>query len=189
MKRILYPVLTAILIAIMVVYPAGAGGYKLSSATFSLGSLIATGTASGLGSTDWLVELDATGHGSVICVNNGNNPVPGQSSPKIDGKGTQAIPRSQITKNGKSPFDVTARPLEETPGYILDWQQGGCPNSNWTAFVDFVYWDQAVLSLVDPITFETVASYKYNCVTTRTGPRGNPDSTFDDGTVSCNQVP
>jgi hypothetical protein len=187
MKKILYPVFTAILIAVMLVSPAGAGGYKLSSA-FTLSSLLANGTATGLGKTDWLISLDASGSGAVVCVNNGTNPVPGQSSPHIDGSATQKLAAGDpLRKNGKSPFSMEAIPPEEAPGYTLDWQQGGCPNSNWTAFVDFVFWDHAVISLKDPLTLETVATFKYVCVTTRTGPRGDPNSTFDDGIVSCTE--
>jgi hypothetical protein len=186
MKKILYPVFTAILIAVMLVSSAGAGGYKLSSA-FTLGSLIANGFATGLGATDWKIALDASGTGAVVCVNNGSNPVPGQSAPRVDGKATQDIPKTQITKNGKASFSMKAVPPEEASGYTLDWVQGGCPNSNWTAYVDFVYWDHAVISLKDPLTLETVATFKYVCVTTRTGPRGDPNSTFDDGIVSCTE--
>ncbi|HEX5809019.1 MAG TPA: hypothetical protein VFY25_10170 [Anaerolineales bacterium] len=185
MKKILYPVCTAILIAVMLVSPAGAGGYKLSSA-FTLGSLIDNGVATGLGRTDWVIELLAEGRAAVVCVNHGSNPVPGQSSPRIEGKGTQDIPSSQVTKNGKAFFTVRAVPDEEL-NPVIAWDAGGCPNSNWTALVDFVYWDHAVVSLKDPLTLETVATFKYVCVTTRTGPRGDPNSTFDDGLVSCKE--
>jgi hypothetical protein len=195
MKKIVYPVLTAIFVATLLVSTAGAGGYKLSSSTsrtdaeFVLGSLITRGSVSGIGGTDWFMTLKADGHASVVCVNNGSNPVPGQSSPKVEGKATQKIPLSQITKNGKAPFNVEAKPLEETPGYVLTGLAGGCPNDNWSAYVDFVYWDHAVIRLLldpdDPTT--VVATWEYFCETTRTGPN-DTQSTFDDGMVSCRRV-
>jgi hypothetical protein len=188
MKKILYPVFTAILIAVLLVSPAGAGGYKLSGTTFTLSSLLTNGFATGLGKTDWLISLAASGTGAVVCVNNGNNPVPGQSAPHIDGSASQGLPgNSTLRKNGKAPFSLEAIPPEEAPGYTLTWEQGGCPNSNWTAYVDFVFWDHAVISLRDPATLETVATFEFVCTTTRTGPNSTP-STFDDGTVSCRQI-
>jgi hypothetical protein len=172
--------------------PAGAGGGIKLSSSFKLGSLIADGIATGLGKTDWVLKLDGVGHAAVICTNNGSNDVPGQSSPHVDGTGTQSLPGdSQLRKNGKSPFSVEALPDAEANPTEFDWVAGGCPNSNWTARVDFVYWDYAKITVYSPLdtSFSSpVATYEYQCVTTRTGPAGDPDSTFDDGTVACTQT-
>lgn len=188
MNKRLLSIVVMMLISTMVISPVSAGGaVKLSGVQFKLGSLIANGFASGLGSTDWILELNASGHAGVTCTNNGSNDVPGQSSPHVDGKGTQTLPGgSQITKNGKAPFNVTAKPEEEL-NPIISWDAGGCPNPNWTARIDFVYWDAATIFVKDPVSLATVATYNYNCVTTRTAPNSTP-STFDDGIASCTLI-
>ena len=191
MKRKLYTILTVLMIVMLTTSPVLArGAIKLSEVTFSLGSLISKGFASGLGSTDWVLVLDAEGHAGVICTNNGGNDVPGQSYPHVDGSGISTLPGSDpLRKNGKSPYAVTAKSEFETIQYI-PWDEGGCPNSNWTAKIDFIYWDFATINVYDPLdtSFSApVATYKYQCVTTYTGPNSTA-TTFDDGTVSCKQT-
>lgn len=184
MKKNIFSVLSVLLVITLLATPVSAGGgIKLSG--FRLGSLIADGTAFGLGNTDWLIELRASGSASVVCTNAGQNPVPGQSSPHFDGTGVQELPKESLTKNGKTPFSVETTPEEEI-NTVITWQDGGCPNSNWTAKIDFVYWEHAVISLIDPETKEIVTELIFTCVTTRI-PQ-NDGYTFDDGTVSCTRV-
>lgn len=188
--------MTAILAAVVITSTVFAGAIKLSRISFSLGSLIADGVATGLGKADALeLELQASGHASVICTNHGENDVPGQSSPHVDGSGKEALPGdSGFSKNGKSDFSVTADSEVETNPYI-SWEEGGCPNPNWTARIDFVYWEDATIMVKDTETLDengdpvTIKTYHYACTTTRipsTDP--NDDYTFDDGTVSCTLV-
>jgi len=184
MKKNIFSVLSVLLLVTILATPVAAGGgIKLSG--FRLGSLIADGSAFGLGNSDWLVQLEASGNASVICTNPGRNPVPGQSSPHVDGTGVQEIPKESLTKNGKAPFSVKTTPEEELNPFIT-WEEGGCPNSKWTAKTDFVYWDHALVSLIDPVTEVVVAKLEFTCVTTRI-PQ-NDGYTFDDGTVSCSQA-
>jgi hypothetical protein len=186
MNRKLYSILVVLLVTTIFTSTVSAGNAIKLSATFKLGSLVADGVATGLGKTDWVIELISDGHASVICTNNGSNDVPGQSSPHVDGMGTQSLPgNSQLRKNGKSPFSVTAKPEEETNVTIL-WNVGGCPNPNWTAKIDFVYWDRATIRVKDPLTNAVVSTYDYTCTTTRI-PQ-NDGYTFDDGIVSCTQI-
>jgi hypothetical protein len=176
-------VIIVFLVATLLASTVSAGGNVKVSAGYSLGSLIADGLATGLGRTDWLLELQASGTASVICTNYGSNDVIGQSSPHVDGIGTQALPGdSQLRKNGKSPFTITAKPDEEI-NPIISWDAGGCPNPNWTARIDFVYWESATIQVRDPDTGVVVATYNYACTTTRI-PQDD-GYTFDDGTVSC----
>lgn len=191
MKRKLYTVLAVLMIVMLTTSPALArGAIKLSGATFSLGSLISNGFATGLGSTDWVLVMDAAGHAGVTCTNNGGNDVPGQSYPHVEGSGVTTLPGSDpLRKNGKSPYAVTAKSEFEETRYI-SWDEGGCPNSNWTARIDFIFWDSATINVYDPsdTAFSTpVATYKFACVTTYTGPNSTA-TTFDDGTVSCIQT-
>ena len=168
--------------AMLLVSPAGAGGVRI---TFGLKSLVADVTAWGLpSSTDYTFTLDASGIASVVCTNYGGNKAPGQNYPHVDGTDTGDVPQAP-TKNGKVTLSLEAVPfLEENPD--ISWDAGGCPNANWSARVDFVYWQTAVVQIVDTSTGKTT-TYQYTCVTTRTGPNSTP-STFDDGAVSCTRV-
>jgi hypothetical protein len=104
------------------------------------------------------------------CTNNGSNGVPGQSSPKISATGTQELSGDNgLLKNGKSSFDV-----ETAPPPTLTWDVAGCPNLNWTGHVDFVYWQNATLSVYDKATNALLFTQDYLCDTTR-----------DPATVSC----
>ncbi len=182
MKKKLYSIFSAILIAMMVASPAGAGGVRI---TFGLKSLVADITAWGIGSTDYTFQLDASGFASVVCTNYGGNQAPGRDFPHVDATDTRDVPKQDITKNGKVILSLEAIPeLEANP--VVSGLEGGCPNSNWTARVDFVFWQTAVVQIVDTVTGNTT-TYNYTCVTTRTGPNSTP-STFDDGTVSCTRV-
>ena len=186
MKRKLYTVLTVLMVVMLTTSPALArGAIKLSSSDFALGSFITSGVATGLSNIDWIFEVNASGHASVICTNYGSNDVPGQSSPHVDGKGTQDVPQEQITKNGKASFYVRAVPPEEQ-NPVISWDAGGCPNPNWSARIDFVYWDSAIIQVIDPSTYQVAATFKFNCVTTRIPQEDG--YTFDDGTVSCTPV-
>jgi len=164
MKKKILSILTVLLLTTMLVSPASArGNIKLSGVKFSLGSLIANGFASGLGSTDVTVVLDAGGHADIVCTNNGGNDVPGQSSPKVSGIGFDTLPGNDpLRKNGKSPFGV-----ETDDPTIVAWNVGGCPNSNWTARIDFIYWDHATISVFDTATNVLLKKQNYNCTTTR----------------------
>ncbi len=161
-KRIL-SIAASALIAILVLTDAFAGGIKFS-ASFSLGSLISNGTISGIGNTDVTMVLDASGIPAITCTNNGGNQVPGQSSPKVSAEGSVLLPgNSPVRQNGKSPYGV-----ETQPPAPLTWQQAGCPNSNWTAAITFMYWTNAMISVYDTGTGALLAKQKYVCTTTLT---------------------
>lgn len=164
MKKKFYSILVVLLIATLITSTASAGGaIKLSGISFSLGSLIATGYASGLGNTDVTVVLDGTGIPVITCTNNGNNDVPGQSSPKISAVGKQDLLGSDgRTKNGKTAFFTETDDPETLP-----WDEAGCPNPKWTGHIDFIFWTDAVVSVYDMHTGELLASQNYTCTTTR----------------------
>jgi hypothetical protein len=174
MKRKLYTVLTILMITMLATTPVLArGNIKLSSITFDLGSLIASGYASGLGNTDVTIVLDASGIPAVTCANQGGNDAPGQSSPKISATGQQTLLGDDpIRKNGKSAF-FTETDDPET----IAWDAAGCPNSNWTGHIDFIFWTEATISVYDTTTGELLETQNYTCTTTR-----NPAS------VSCTAV-
>ena len=145
-----------------------AGRYRLSTFSFSLGSLIADGTLTGLGSQDVTVVLDASGIPVVTCTNQGGNQAPGQNPPKVSATGSQFLASAVFTKNGTSPFDVETN--DPQPG--LTPKQMGCPNNNWTARIDFVLWTNATITVhTGEITGPIGLQQKFTCTTTQ-----NPDS-------------
>lgn len=136
MKKKLYSIFTAILIAMMVASPAGAGGYRI---TFGLKSLVADIIGFGLGHDDLHTELQASGIASVVCTNNGGNQAPGQNAPHVNATDTRDIDQHDITKNGRVTFSLEAIPeLEVNP--FISGKAGGCPGSSWTGTVDFIFW-------------------------------------------------
>lgn len=174
MKKKILSILTFILAASILTSPVSAGGaVKLSGIQFSLGSLIANGFASGLGNTDVTVVLDASGIPAIVCTNPGNNDVPGQSYPKVSATGQHSLAGNDpLRKNGKSPF-IT----ETVDPVTVPWDLAGCPNPNWTARIDFIFWTEATISIYDTATGALLRRQNYTCTTTR-----SPDS------VSCTRI-
>lgn len=171
MKKKLFSLLSVFLLATLLASPVSAGpGVKFSgganSVEWTLGSLIAEGALI-VGNTDVKVILEASGVPAVTCTNQGRTPAPGQNPPNISATGAQTL--QDRTKNGKSPFDVEASEPDTLPGL-----QGGCPNNNWTAHIDFVYWDHAKITVTNLAGDTVLLEQNYTCTTTR-----NPD------TVSC----
>lgn len=164
MKNKLHTVLVVLLIVTLTSSSASAGGaVKLSGVNFSLGSLIAEGYASGLGNTDVRVELVASGIPAVTCTNYGGNDVPGQSYPKVSASGDQLLDGDDpFRKNGRTAFGVET---DEPPP--LAWDEAGCPNSNWSARIDFIFWTDAVISVYSLSTDTLLAQQAYTCTTTR----------------------
>ncbi len=162
-KKRIFAIASGLLIAVLVFSTASAGGIKFN-ANWSLGSLIANGTVTGIGNTDVTMVLDASGIPAITCTNQGGNQVPGQSFPKVSAEGKQSLLGSDFfRKNGKSPYNV-----ETDPPPTLTWDQAGCPNSNWTAEITFVYWTNARISVYDTATWTLLAYRDYACTTTLT---------------------
>lgn len=164
MKKRLSTILAVLLAVSLATSTVSAGGaVKLSGFSFSLGSLIATGYASGLGNTDVTVVLDASGIPAVTCTNYGGNDVPGQSYPKVSAIGQQTLLGSDpVRKNGRSAF-FTETDDPET----IAWDAAGCPNRNWTAYIDFIFWTDATISVYSTSTGALLASQAFTCTTTR----------------------
>lgn len=168
MKRKISSFLIALLAAILLTSTVFAGKISFSNVQFELGSLIAKGTLKGLGNDDVDVKLDASGFPAVICTNQGGNQAPGQNPPKVSVSGQQHIDPKEnppIEKNGKSPFNVRTNPPPSPEE--LDPIEYGCPNENWTAKIDFIFWTDATINVFDPYTGDLLASQDYTCTTTR----------------------
>ena len=163
MKKRLISLLSVLLIATLLVSPASAGRGIGFSASFSLGSLIAEGLATGVGQTDVTFEVKAIGPADITCINNGGSSVPGQSAPKLSASGQQNVLGSDLEiKNGKTPFRTETKDPE-----TVNWDVGGCPNPNWIGHVDFIYWTNATVSIYATDTGAFLTKQDYVCTTTR----------------------
>ncbi len=173
MNKRVFGLASGILIAVLVFSNAFAGGgVRLSGVSFSLGSLISNGYVSGIGNTDVTLDLTASGIPAITCINGGGNSVPGQSSPKVTASGSVLLPgNSPLRKNGKAPYGV-----ETQPPAPLTWQQAGCPNSNWTAVITFIYWTNATITVYDSGTGALLLTQNYVCTTTLTSVSCTPTS-------------
>ena len=173
MKKKVLSLLSVLLIITLLSTPVAAGGGIKLSGAFSIGSLIFDGTMTGVGGyrEGVTVILEGTGTPVVTCTNQGSNPAPGQNPPKVTASGKQFIGPVDIDKKGKAPVGV------RTVDPILSGTQGGCPNDNWTATIDYIFWTNATIYVYDTATNALALQKSYACVTTR-----NPD------TVSCTPV-
>ena len=169
MKQKLFTVLSVLLITMLAVSPVYAGGVRI---TFGLGSITADGTAWGFGK-DAIITLTGEGVPLVTCATPGNNNLaPGQNPPRVRAADSQPATDDWL---GKGKFGVNLEAEPDVTG--LSAVELGCPNNNWTANVDFVFWDKATISVINA---KGALQYQqnYNCVTTR-----NPDA------ISCTPVP
>jgi|SRR5688572_4692802 len=160
MKKRILSILTVLLVAMILTSTVSAGGnVGLSRVQFKIGSLIATGTFTGLGGYKQgvNVELAASGIPVVTCTNQGGNESPGQNPSKVSANGDQFIGPQAITKKGTAPMNVTAKP-EPITG-----TQGGCPNDNWTAEITNVLWTNATISVYDTATVAPLLVQNYTC--------------------------
>src|SRR5574339_224867 len=163
MKKRIFSLLSTLLVVTLLTSPVSAGRGIGFSATFSLGSLIAQGTATGVGQTNVTFELRAVGPADITCVNGGSNSVPGQSAPKLSAIGREDVLGSKPeTKNGRTPF-ITETDDPKT----VAWDVGGCPNPNWTGQVDFIYYTNATISVYATDTGALLVKHDYLCTTTR----------------------
>jgi hypothetical protein len=163
MKKRILSLLSVFLVATLLTSPVSAGRGIGFSATFSLGSLIAKGFATGVGNTDVTFELKGIGPADITCINNGSNSVPGQSSPRVTATGTQNVLGSDPeTKNGRTPFSTETDDPE-----TVAWDVGGCPSPNWIGHVDFIYWKDATISIYATDTGDLLITRNYTCITTR----------------------
>lgn len=122
MKKKLSTILTVLLVAIFTISTADAGGgIKISSATFTLGSLIAEGFLQGTGQATITVVLTAEG--------------------KCDGKDVSAIGVQPLYGNEESGTENTQRSF-----YVETNDPEGCSNDTDTQ-QDFVFWTKATISV------------------------------------------
>jgi hypothetical protein len=93
-------------------------------------SVVCTGSITGLGNGDVLLETTVSGFAVYQCQNGGGNTAPGQNR-VLEGPATTptVIPGSDV-KNGNLTF--VTNPAELSAPSTVSGQAAGCPNGNWT---------------------------------------------------------
>ncbi len=168
MKKI-YSIVTALLIALLAISPAAAGGV---SGKITLGSIKFDGNAWGFGK-DAIITIDAQGVPLVYCYAPGNtNPAPGQNPPRVNASDSQPATDYWL---GKGKFEVHLEANADTSSWTP--QQAGCPNNNWSFDIAFVFWDKVTIYVVNA-KGDVMYKQNYTCVTTH-----DPD------TITCTEAP
>lgn len=137
---------------------------KLREVDFEVGpgSLTALGTATGIGNRETVARLEASGLAIVKCTNQDGETEPAQEY-RLSVFGASESP---ISDKG-----IQVAIIDSGIGYDNE-----CPNGNWSASIDFVFWTEATINVYDEDE-SLLASQDYSCITTRF-----PDS------VTCTSV-
>ena len=172
MKKKLFIVWTALLIAMLTFSPVYAGGV---SVTWGGGSIIGEGYAFGFSRDEVKITLQAEGIPHISCIDPGNNGnvVPGQNPiPVLSSQ--EAGYGLEVDKNGKFAITLTA----DVDAGLFTPKEWGCPNNNWLVVVDWVDWYWTSVTVTE-ISSSAILWYKeYTCVTT-------PPPGYD---VSCKAI-
>jgi hypothetical protein len=112
-------------------------------------TLTASGSLSGLGNGDVVIELLATANAVATCTNpgTGEHQPAGQNPAPVQISGSQSIPASEI-KNGNLQFSVTTLvPASAGPRPAA---RGECPNVKWTYQVTDLIFTSATINVYQP---------------------------------------
>lgn len=165
MKKNLLTVWMVLLIALVAISPAAAGGV---SGKIGLGSITFDGVAYGFSSGPVTITLFARGIPAVSCISPGGSVAPGQNPVPVTGEDS-ATYELAVDENGK--FAIA---LEADPNVAgLSAKKLGCPNNNWNASVDFVFWNYVKITVTDDDSGKVLWEKESACTTTR-----NPDDIF-----------
>ena len=130
MRRLTIVFVTVFVLAIPAVAQAASphfrrGGTPTCTDTGTL--LECTGSLTGLGNEDLVIDLSSDAVATFLCGAPGNaNIAAGQNKVPFDATGSQTISGDEI-KNGNATFNVVAPTSPPT----ADWRQAGCANKNW----------------------------------------------------------
>ena len=164
MKKKLYSLFIALLVATFAISPAYAGGV---SGKVGIGSITFTGYAYGFSKDAVTITLYATGVPEVFC-HLGEDTVPGLN-PYHTTAQVSALYNLTADQNGKFSIFLEAEPstLGLTPVQL------GCPSNDWTTTIDFTYWDYVKITVKENSTSKVLWQKASSCTTTR-----NPDAIY-----------
>jgi hypothetical protein len=94
----------------------------------------------GLGNQDVIITIEATGLADTTCINPSGIEAPGQNRIPFSTSITTVVRSTQI-KNG------TVTVCATTPGPDITAKEAGCPNNNWTARIDDVEFESAMITV------------------------------------------
>jgi hypothetical protein len=120
------------------------GGKNAEPSFFDGGlTLSASGSISGLGEGDVVVDIEAEANVTATCTNpSGANEPPGQNPAPITVTGTTVLNPDERDKNGNTPFAVSTEapdtPIEGAPD---------CPNPNWTEDITDLAFTSATITV------------------------------------------
>jgi hypothetical protein len=167
MNKKFYSFFISLLIAMLAFTPVYAGGV---SGKVGLGSITFEGSAYGFSREAVTITLYAEGDPVVACHGPGNNKlVPGQNPVPVTGEASATYDLT-ADENGKFSIYLEAQPNVQN----FTAKELGCPNNNWTAVVEFVYWDYVKITVTEISSGEVRWEKDSTCTTTR-----NPD------TITC----
>lgn len=166
MKKKFSTILAVLLITMLAISPVYAGGV---SGKVGMGSITFTGFAFGFSRDAVTITLFATGIPVITCHGPNGKVVPGQNPVPVQGE-TSANIAPEFDENGKFAIQLEAQP--NIQGFTT--KQLGCPNNNWTATVDFVFWNFVKLTVTEISTGKVLWEKESACTTTQ-----NPD------TITC----
>lgn len=141
----------------------------------------AEGIVRGLGSDAYVVSITAFGVPLSTCTNQGGNQAPGQN-PAFAATGDDNVGGDPSNRNGRYEFDATTYGID--PASIPT--EGTCPNSNWSADVYWIDWNEIVLELQfveDDGNLSPVETLTYTCETLQ------PSAQEPEGSISCSLNP
>jgi hypothetical protein len=105
-------------------------------------TLRVSGALAGLGNQDVLISVTAEGEAtSITCENPQGKLAPGQNRPRVKSLGQMTISKTEI-KNGNVSFSLTTQDPAQ-----LTAKQAGCPNNRWTATINDVRFDSAMVTV------------------------------------------
>jgi len=155
MRRLTIVLVTVFVLAIPAVAHAASPHFRRGgtpTCTDTGTQLACTGSLTGLGNQDLVIELSSDAEATFLCGAPGNsNVAQGQNKVPFEATGSQTISGSEI-KNGNATFHVVA----PTDPPTADWRQAGCPNKNWNVIaVQDVDFENVVLTISQAVLLFT----------------------------------